>query len=239
VRPIAALKTRVWVRQGRLAEALGWARERGLSFDDDLSYLREFEHITLARVLIARHKRDQAEDALRDAMALLERLRNAAEAGDRTGSLIEILTLETLAHEAQGDVPPALAPLERALTLAQPERYVRTFVDEGQPMRTLLRHAATGGIASSYTQRLLAAFDESAQPVPTAAQAAPGLAAPLTGREVEMLRLIATGMRNQEIADHLFISLSTVKRHIANAYGKLDVGHRTEAVARATKLNLL
>ena len=106
-------------------------------------------------------------------------------------------------------------------------------------MRTLLRHAAAGGIASSYTRRLLAAFDESSPPVSTAAQAAPGLAEPLTGREVEILRLIATGMRNQEIADHLFISLSTVKRHIANAYRKLDVGHRTEAVARANELNLL
>lgn len=239
VRPIAALKARVWGRQGKLAEALGWARERGVSVDEDLSYLREFEHITLARVLIARHKRHREEGPLRDAMALLERLRNAAEAGERTGSLIEILTLQALAHEAQGDVPRALAPLEHALTLAEPERYVRTFVDEGQTMRTLLRHAAAGGIASSYTQRLLAAFDESAQPVSTAAQAAPGLAEPLTGREVEILRLIATGMRNQEIADHLFISLSTVKRHIANAYGKLDVGHRTEAVARANELNLL
>nr|MBA3852087.1 tetratricopeptide repeat protein [Chloroflexota bacterium] len=239
VRPIAALKTRVWVRQGKLAEALGWARERGLLVDEDLSYLREFEHITLARVLIARHKRHQEEGPLRDAIALLERLGNAAEAGERTGSLIEILTLQALAHEAQGDVPRALAPLERALTLAQPERYVRTFVDEGQTMRTLLRHAAAGGIASSYTQRLLAAFDGSAQPVSTAAQAAPGLAEPLTGREVEILRLIATGMRNQEIADHLFISLSTVKRHIANAYRKLDVSHRTQAVARANELNLL
>jgi LuxR family maltose regulon positive regulatory protein len=239
VRPIAALKTRVWVRQGKLAEALGWARERGLSVDEDLSYLREFEHITLARVLIARHKRHREEGPLRDAMALLERLRNAAEAGERTGSLIEILTLQALAHEAQGDVPRALAPLERALTLAQPERYVCTFVDEGRTMRTLLRHAAAGGIASSYTQRLLAAFDESAPPVSTAAQAAPGLAEPLTGREVEILRLIATGMRNQEIADHLFISLSTVKRHIANAYRKLDVSHRTEAVARANELNLV
>ncbi|WP_280923959.1 LuxR C-terminal-related transcriptional regulator [Ornithinimicrobium cryptoxanthini] len=239
VRPIAALKTRVWVRQGRLAEALGWARERGLSVDEHLSYLREFEHITLARVLIASHKRHQEEGPLRDAMALLERLRDTAEAGERTGSLIEILTVQALAHEAQADVAGALAPLERALTLAQPERYVRTFVGEGQTMRTLLRHAAAGGIASAYTQRLLAAIDESAQPVSTAAQVAPGLAEPLTGREVEILRLIATGMRNQEIANHLFISLSTVKRHIANAYRKLDVSHRTQAVARINELNLL
>jgi LuxR family transcriptional regulator, maltose regulon positive regulatory protein len=239
VRPIAALKTRVWVRQGWLAEALGWARERDVTVDDDLGYLREFEHITLARVLIAHFKREQVDSALRQAMALLERLREAAEAGGRTGSLIEVLALQSLAHEAQGDIAAALVPLERALTLAQPEGYVRIFVDEGPAMRTLLRHAAAGGIASSYTQRLLAAFDDSAQPAPTTAQASAVLAEPLTGREVEIVRLIASGMRNQEIADHLFISLPTVKRHIANAYRKLEVSHRTEAVARANELNLL
>ena len=239
VRPMSALKARVRVRRGRLAEALNWARQRSLSVDDDLSYVREFEHMTLARVLIARSKRDQVDSSLREAMALLGRLRKAAEAGERTGSLIEILTLQALAHEAQGDVSGALAPLERALTLAQPEGYVRIFVDEGQAMRTLLRHAAAGGIASSYTQRLLAAFNESAPCASTAPQAAGGLAEPLTGREVEILRLVASGMRNQQIADHLFISLSTVKRHIANAYRKLGASHRTEAVARANELNLL
>jgi LuxR family maltose regulon positive regulatory protein len=116
---------------------------------------------------------------------------------------------------------------------------MRIFVDEGQPMRTLLRHAAARGIASSYAQGLLSAFDEPAQPASAPGRAAAGLAEPLTGREVEILRLIAAGMRNQEIADHLFISLSTVKRHIANAYGKLGVSHRTEALARANELDLL
>jgi LuxR family transcriptional regulator, maltose regulon positive regulatory protein len=239
VRPIAAVKTRVWVRQGRLAEALGWTRERGLSVDDDLGYLREFEHITLARVLLAHYTRDRVGGSLREAMALLERLRNAAEEGERTGSLIEILALQALAHQGQGAIRRALTPLERALTLAEPEGYVRIFVGEGQAMRTLLRHAAARGVASSYTQRLLAAFDEPAQPGSAAARASAGLAEPLTGREVELVRLIASGMRNQEIADHLFISLATVKRHIANAYRKLGVSHRTEAVARANELNLL
>ncbi len=115
-----------------------------------------------------------------------------------------------------------------------------TAVDEGEPVRVLLRHAAAGGIASSYARRLLSAFDEPSQLVSTPAQSsAAGLAEPLTAREVEILRLIAAGMRNQEIASHLFISLSTVKRHVANAYGKLGVSHRTEAVARANELNLL
>ena len=237
VRPIAALKARVWVAQGRLAEALGWVRERGLSVDDDLSYLREFEHITLARVLIARYKSDRADRSIHEAVGLLERLLKAAEEGGRTGSVIEILVLQALAHEAQGKISHALDPLERALTLAEPEGYVRIFVDEGEAMRDLLRHATAGGIAGFYTRLLLSAFDESAS---TPTQAGAGdLAVPLTAREVEILRLIATGMRNQEIADQLFISLSTVKRHIANAYGKLDVSHRMEAIVRANELNLL
>ncbi len=240
VRPVAALKTRVWVAQGRLTEALGWARERGLSVDDDLSYLREFEHVTLARVLIARYKSDRTDRSIHAAVGLLERLLQAAEEGERTGSVIEILVLQALAHEARGNIPPALVSLERALTLAEPEGYVRIFVDEGEPMRVLLRHAAAGGIASSYTRRLLSAFDEPAEPVSAPMRTAGAeLPEPLTGREVEILRLVAAGMRNQEIADQLFISLATVKRHIANTYGKLGVSHRTQAITRASELNLL
>jgi LuxR family maltose regulon positive regulatory protein len=143
VRPIAALKTRVWVRQGRLAEALGWAREQGLSAHDDLSYLREFEHITLARVLLARYKSDREERSVHETMGLLERLLKAALEGGRMGSVIEILVLQALAHEAQGDSPSALVPLERALTLAEPEGYARVFVDEGLPMARLLYEAGS------------------------------------------------------------------------------------------------
>ena len=241
VRPVAALKTQIWVAQGRLAEALGWARERGLSVDDDLSYLREFEHVTLARVLIARHKSDREERSIHEAVGLLERLLQAAEEGERTGSVIEILVLQALAHEAQANVPRALVPLERALTLADPEGYVRIFVDEGEPMRNLLRHAAARGIASSYTQRLLTAFGPTEQPASTTSgrPGAPELAVSLTEREAEVLRLVSVGMTNQEISGQLVISLSTVKRHVTNIHRKLDVSHRTEAVARANELNLL
>jgi LuxR family maltose regulon positive regulatory protein len=113
-------------------------------------------------------------------------------------------------------------------------------VDEGEPMRGLLRHAAANGMTSAYARRLLSIFGEPARPPAALARAAgPALAEPLTRREIEVLRLIAANMRNEEIADQLFISLSTVKRHIANAYGKLGVGHRTEAVARANELRLL
>ena len=132
MRPVAALKARVWVAQGRLTEALGWAREQGLSVDDDLSYLREFEHVTLARVLIAQYKSNRADRSIHEAMGLLERLLKAAEEGGRTGSVIEILVLQALAHQAQGDIPCWRSlPLERALALAEPEGYVRIFVDEG------------------------------------------------------------------------------------------------------------
>jgi LuxR family maltose regulon positive regulatory protein len=121
------------------------------------------------------------------------------------------------------------------LALAEPEGYVRIFVDEGVPMRDLLRHAVARGIGGGYAQRLLSASDERAQSTAgPAGFTVAGLAEPLTPREVEILRLIAAGMRNQEIADRLVISLSTVKRHIANTYGKLGVNHRTEAVARLT-----
>jgi len=234
VRPIAAMKARVWVIQGRLGDALRWTMEHGLSTDDDLTYLREYAHITLARVLIA----DQ--DSVHEALGFLERLLSSAENGGRMGSVIEILVLQALAQPKQGKSSRALMPLERALTLAEPENYVRMFVNEGERMRDLLRFATAKGIASAYTRRLLDAFGEPVG-LPSIPQQAPAvvLAEPLTAREIEILRLIAAGMRNQEIADRLFIGLATVKRHVANAYGKLGVDHRTEAVAMATELNLL
>src|SRR5207302_4884674 len=106
---------------------LEWTRERGLSVADDLSYLREFEHITLARVLLGR-------GSFLDAMGLLERLLRAADDGARTGSVVEILVLQAMGYQMQGDIEAALVPLERALTLAEPEGYARIFVDEGPPI---------------------------------------------------------------------------------------------------------
>ena len=142
VRPVAAVTARLWVAQGRVGEALGWAHEQGLSAHDDLSYLREFDYITLARVLLAQYQRDRADRSLLEAMGLLARLLQAADAGGRMGSVIEILVLQALAHQMQGDIPAALVPLERALTLAGgptgAEGYVRLFVDEGPPMRLMI-----------------------------------------------------------------------------------------------------
>jgi LuxR family maltose regulon positive regulatory protein len=157
--PVAALKTRVWIRQGKLAEALAWIQERNLSFDDSLSYLHEFEHITLARVLIALHRSEGDKRYIHEALELLERLLKAAEQGGRTGSVIEILVLQALSHEAQSNIPLGLIPLERAMALAEPEGYLRIFVDEGTPMAQLLSAAAVNDIMPDYAAKLQAEFE--------------------------------------------------------------------------------
>ena len=154
------------------------------------------------------------------------------------GSVIEILALLALAHAAQGDIPLALVSLERAVTLSEPEGYVRLFVDEGPPMAHLLQEAASRGIAPGYTRRLLAAFSpESEHPGPSIPQSV--LVEPLSERELEVLQHIAEGFTNQEIADRLYLSLYTVKAHARNIYGKLDVNNRAQAVARARELGVL
>ncbi len=254
VRPVAALKARAWIRQGRLTEALGWAHRRDVSVDDKLSYMREFEHLTLARVLIACHKSDRAERTIHRAMGLLERLMRAAEEGGRMGSAIEILVVQALAHKAQGDIPRALMPLERALTLAEPEGYIRVFVDERAPMAELLRKinaSREGGTlrVKEYVHILLAAFprtedrglrtDAAAFLHPVLSPQSSSLVEPLSQRELEVLQLVAQGLSNHEISERLFLALNTVKGHNRKIFGKLHVQRRTEAVVRARELGLL
>ena len=234
VRPVPALRARVRVAQGELGEALGWARERGLSVDDDLSYLREFEHITLARVLLARYTAERAERSIQEATRLLERLLRAAEEGQRTGSVIEILVLQALARQARDDIPAALASLRRAMTLAEPEGYVRIFADEGPPMASLLRAAAKQGIARSYVRRLLAAVNQTEDSTP----ASQGLIEPLSERELDVLRLLGTDLGGPDIARELVVSLNTVRTHTKNIYAKLGVNNRRAAVRRARELDL-
>lgn len=235
VHPLAARKARVWIRQGRLAEARVWARERSLSAKDDLSYLREFEHITLARMLLAGSGHGRAEGSPREALDLLDRLLRAAEEGQRTGSVVEILVLQTLAHQLEGDVPAALATLERALTTAEPEGYVRMFADEGSPMAGLLAAAAKRGIAPDYLRRLLAAFGRGQDRAPIEQD----LIEPLSERELEVLRLLASDLDGPDIARELVVSLNTVRSHTKNIYAKLGVNNRRAAVSRAAELDLL
>ena len=238
-RPLAAFKTRVWVAQSRLTEALGWVLEQDLSVDDDLSYLREFEHVTLARVLIARYKSNRVDGSIHEAMGLIQRLLKAAEEGGRTGSVIEILVLHALAHEAQGDIPRALDSLERALTLAEPEGYVRIFVDEGPPMAALLtRMKEEGGRMKEYIHKLLAAFVKQKDVHPSSLSPQP-LVEPLSGRELEVLRLLGTDLNGPEIATELMVSPNTMRTHTKNIYSKLRVHNRRAAVRRAEELDLL
>jgi LuxR family maltose regulon positive regulatory protein len=243
-RPIGAIKARVYVRQGRLNEALDWARERGLSVDDELTYLREFEHITLARVLIAEYASTHAEGPIFEAITLLERLLKGAETGGRTGNVIEVLILQSLAHQARDDIPRALKALERALTLAEPEGYARIFLDEGLPMAKLLTEVAAQRTMSEYAARLLAVHNSEKQKSDEKAaqytsSPAQHLIEPLSQRELEVLRLVAQGLSNGEISRRLYLAVSTVKGHNLRIFAKLQARSRTEAVARAHELGLL
>jgi LuxR family maltose regulon positive regulatory protein len=235
VRPVAALRARLSVARGRWAEALAWTRERGLAVDDELSYLREFEHVTLARALVARYSAERAGDSLRDAIRLLERLLSAADDGSRTGSVIDVLVAQALAHQAGSDLPAALGALCRALTLAEPEGYVRIFIDEGPPMAALLRAASKQGSAWGYVRRLLAAIDGPAGGVPVQR----GLVDPLSARELDVLRLLGTDLDGPDIARELVVSLNTVRTHTKNIYAKLGVNNRRAAVRRGDELDLM
>ncbi|WKZ35054.1 MAG: LuxR C-terminal-related transcriptional regulator [Anaerolineales bacterium] len=241
VRPVATRKVRVWLAQGRLGEALGWARQQGLSVENDLSYLHEFDHITLARVLLARYQSDRADGSISGVVGLLERLLKAAEEGGRKGSVVEILVLQAFAYHAQGDLPAALLPLQHALALAEPEGYVRMFLDEGSSMIQLLREVSAREIMPDYTDKLLAGFEaekrkgEDKPALPSANL----LIDPLSQRELKILQLIAQGLSNREIGERLFLALDTIKGHNRKIFDKLQVQSRTEAIARARELGLL
>ncbi len=237
----AAVRAQLELAQGNLAAAIRWADTSGLSAEDeDLRYPREGEYLALARVRIAQARDDPAGSFLQNALHLLERLLRDAEAKARMGSVLEILVLRALALEAQGNRTSALSTLERALVLAQPEGYIRLFVDEGAPMQVLLRHARMHSAVPGYVTTLLSAFGEQQTPtLPPPSPRPDSLLEPLTGREREVLRLLLEGASNREIARRLVLSVNTVKRHIYNLCGKLGVQSRTQAIIRTRDLNLL
>jgi LuxR family maltose regulon positive regulatory protein len=245
VEQAAALRARLQLAQGDLSAAGQWLANSSLGPDDpqaDHPGVREVEYLASARVLTAQDRHPQA-------LALLDRLLASAESEGRIGSVIENLALQSLVFQSQGSTARALACLVRALRLAEPEGYVRVFVDEGDPMRVLIsefqelsRQKLSAGADEeilrllAYTEKLLSAFS---QPLPEAARAPALLPELLSERELEILRLIAEGCSNQEIAEILVIAVSTVKTHINNLYAKLGANRRTQAIAMARDLGLL
>jgi LuxR family transcriptional regulator, maltose regulon positive regulatory protein len=236
VRPIAAALARVHIAQGRLEEAWEWADAHHVTSTADLTYLDEFNHLTLARLLLAQHRADGRPARLDEVIGLLERLRAGAERGGRGGSAVDTQLLLALAHDARGEPDVSIGHLDQALTVAVPAGYARLFLDEGAPMEALLHTAeqrpGTGGLARVVLH--VAAAD--ATP-PAAAPAPP--ADGLSGREVEVLRLLATSLTGPEISRQLFMTINTFRTHTRHIFTKLDVSTRRAAVARAGELGLL
>jgi LuxR family maltose regulon positive regulatory protein len=235
VRPVTAVKARLLIVRGMLAEAWSWAREHGLSARDGLTYVHEFEHVTLARLMLAQATRDRADDAMGEVHDLLDRLLAAAEGGGRTGSVIDILVVQALASRAIGDRTAAVSAVERLIGLAEPEGYVRVFADEGPPMAALLKLVARQPDAPSSVGRLLAAVATTTGTTPTEQD----LIEPLSERELEVLRLLESDLDGPDIARELSVSLATIRTHTRNVYAKLGVNSRSAAVRRAAELGLL
>ncbi|HEU5100929.1 MAG TPA: LuxR C-terminal-related transcriptional regulator, partial [Roseiflexaceae bacterium] len=248
---LAACRARLWLAQGQLNLASQWAQDYAARLEADATNLRPlvkyaFAHTTLARVRLAEGQPDEAAQ-------LLDRLLAVAEAGGWVGDGIEILALQALAHAAQGARTQALTTLGRALALAEPEGYVRIFVDEGAPMAELLRtlnadRSRQNDPRSPYVERLLGAFPTAIaqadatpmkQDVHRSSLVVPPLVEPLSEREREVLRLLAAGLESPEIARELIIGVSTARTHIKNIYGKLGVHGRIQAIERARALALV
>jgi LuxR family transcriptional regulator, maltose regulon positive regulatory protein len=246
--PAAAYRARLLLSLGDLEMAVEWAREIEPTTGDPLNPALEYDHISLARVWLSQGRMNEARQ-------LLARLLLLAEESGRMGRVIEMLALQVTVSVAQKEETEALAALEHALALAEPEGYIRTFVDEGESMRGVIGNwrLMTGRSKNltetqvrlmAYAEKLLRAFpDHASQLLTTSEQAnSPALQSslidPLSARELEVLHLMAEGLSNLAIAQKLFLSTGTVKVHLKHIYGKLDVNSRTQAVARLRELNL-
>ncbi|HEY9377140.1 MAG TPA: LuxR C-terminal-related transcriptional regulator, partial [Jiangellaceae bacterium] len=233
VRPIAAMKARVQIAAGDLSSAGAWADDQGISIDDQPDYLHEYEHLTLARLQLARH---QAVAAVLD---LLDRLRAAAAETKRDGSVREIRVLQALAHHARDDLPQALAALRRSFVdTPEPDSYRRLYLDEGAPMLTLLHDAARAPdpVVRAQVRRVL----ERATPyVAVAAEPQQALAEPLSDRELQVLRLLDGELTGPEIARELYVTVNTLRTHTKRIFTKLDVTTRAAAVRRGHERGLL
>ena len=224
------LQVEVWLAQDRLRAAVvqadAWLHGAVEGRQDD-----EIVRLAAARVLIVRG--DMASTG--QALALLDDLLQSNRAG-RKGMEIEALALKAMAGERRGDHAGAMTSLERALRLAEPEGYARLFADLGLPMIRLLQAARARNVMPEYVETLLAACSAD---MAIATRGERTLPEPLTAREQEILRLVAAGLTNSEIAQRLVVSPETVKKHASSIYAKLGVRTRAEAGARARELDLL
>jgi LuxR family maltose regulon positive regulatory protein len=245
INPIPARRARLLLIQGDVEAAAAWTVERGLGAGDDPEYAWEPAYLTLAAVL-------RAQGRAAEAAGLLERLHARAKKQDRAGSLIEIQALRALALADMDDEPGALSALATALRLGEPHGYIRVFANEGRSMAALLERLSSGPLVSgqdgrssvAYIARLQRAIEADAERLVGSSRArargsVPGLVEGLSERELEVLALLAAGRANREIADELYVTLHTVKKHITHILGKLGAANRTEAAARARDLGLL
>jgi LuxR family maltose regulon positive regulatory protein len=225
---IEILRVELWLRSGDIDAAASWVQMRGFKADDVFPPLREAEYKTFARVLLAQKLTDEAHD-------LVKRLLLTAEGAGKIGSVIELLILKARILQTKNDDPQALKVIERVLALGQSEGYTRTFLDAGRQMMMLLYQAEIKGIYPLYARKLLSAANMTDKKTLSPQL----LIEPLSGRELEILRLVAEGKSNRQIAETLFIAVGTVKKHLNNIFGKLGVTSRTQCVARGRKLKLL
>jgi len=244
-RMVEVMQVRYWLARGELDPALQWARTCGFlarspadvfgeaARNAAVNELLQAEYLAVVRLILAQRQPERA-------IEMLTFLQNLVERRSFQRRIIEILALKALAQHQMGDLDQALQNIGRALALAEPEGYQRTFVDEGEPMTRLLYQAVAQGISPDYAGRLLAVLAQESPEAQPARKALVGdLIEPLSEREVEVLSLVAEGLSNGEIAGRLYISLSTVKGHTTNIFSKLGVKNRTQAVARARSLDLL
>ena len=223
---ISALRAQVWLARGDTESALNWASNFAGQMDDAVF---PSVPIALAKIWLSQGEIDSA-------LPLLDHALQSARTVGRLGNAIHVMAVQAIVYHAHGEPEQAFARLEQALELAEPEGYVRVFADEGAPMARLLRRMLTRSSASEYIGRLLEALGES---VKIELAIASKLNELLSQRELEVLRLIADGATNKEIADELVLTVNTVKRHISNIFGKLHVSNRVQAIAQARELNLL
>ena len=247
VRPLHAMAARLRIRLGDLDAVERWAHDHDLTASSELSYLREFEHVTLAEAMLARGRQLRDLGAIADTDRLLQRLLDAATAGGREATAIEVLVLQSLTADASGDMDTALTRLDQAVHLAKQEGQVRAFAQHGALIAPLLASLAEWPGAEPFTRTLLQACrvpasEANARPAPVSQNPLPpssGLAEPLSTRELEVLSLLATELDGPEIAQHLFVSLNTLRTHTKNIYAKLGVNSRRAAVRRGGELGLL